>query len=275
MRGAIIGDIVGSPYEHTFYPVKTTEFPWFSAEARFTDDTVTTIAVAAALMAGKETHCGYAEQIKRQLVYWCRHYPDAGFGSMFKSWFFSDDPKPYGSFGNGAAMRVSPAAWVAESLDEAQTLAELTALVSHDHPEAVKSAVAVASAVYLARTGTKMEDIKAYIQRYFYSLPLSLAEIRPTYTFTSWAKDSVPEAMEAFFESHDFASAIANAVSLGGDADTQAAIAGAIAEAYYGVPDELWQQAAAYLPVPMSNMVQAFSERYMAQAARIQEGEGR
>ena len=145
MKGTILGDIVGSPYEFCASPVKTKDFVWFAEGSRFTDDTVTTVAVAAALAEGKESRCGYIGPLRRQLKYWCRRYPNAGFGRQFACWFSSDDSAPYGSYGNGAAMRVAPAAWVGRSLDEAQALAEITALVTHDHPEAVQGAVAVAA----------------------------------------------------------------------------------------------------------------------------------
>lgn len=265
MKGTILGDIIGSPYEFCSQPVKTKAFAWFAEGSRFTDDTVTTIAVAAALIEGKTSKCGYAEPLRQQLKYWCRKYPDAGFGRQFMRWVLSDSTAPYGSYGNGAAMRVAPAAWAGNSLDEVQTLAEITALVTHDHPEAVQGAVAAASAVYLARTGSSKEEIRAYIQKYFYPLQKTLDEIRPAYAFTCRTADSVPEAIEAFLESTDTADAISSAVSLGGDTDTQAAIAGAIAEAFYGVPDLLWQRARTYLPQEMQSVASDFEMRFMAQ----------
>lgn len=263
MKGTIIGDIVGSPYEFCRRPVKTKQFAWFGPGSRITDDTVTTLAVSAALLEGKELPCGYVGPLRRQLAYWCRKYPDAGYGGRFKEWFSSDGQRPYGSYGNGAAMRVAPAAWAGETLGEVQALAEVTAMVSHDSPEAVKGAVAVASAIYLARTGKAMAEIRSYIEKNFYGLDRTLAEIRPAYVFSCRTDDSVPEAIEAFLESTSFADAVANAVSLGGDTDTQAAIAGAIAEAYYGVPQALWRQAAAYVPAELLDVLQAFAKQYM------------
>lgn len=263
MKGTILGDIVGSPYEFCESPIKTKDFTWFAEGSRFTDDTVTTVAVAAALAEGKESRCGYIEPLRRQLKYWCRRYPNAGFGRQFACWFSSDDSAPYGSYGNGAAMRVAPAAWVGHSLDEVQALAEITALVTHDHPEAVQGAVAVASAIYLARTGSSKDDIRAYMRRYFYPLTASLDEIRPGYAFTCRTADSVPEAIESFLESGNLQDAIDNAVSLRGDTDTQAAIAGSIAEAFYGVPDWLWQKAQSYLPKDMLSVVVNFEVQYM------------
>ncbi len=263
MKGTILGDIIGSPYEFAKTPVKNKDFVWFAPACHVTDDTVTTLAVAAALQEGKEQRRGYIGPLRRQLKHWCRMYPDAGFGARFKQWFMSDEIEPYGSYANGAAMRVSPAAWVGQSLDEVQALAEITALVTHDNDEAVQGAVAVASAVYLGRMKKSKEEIRAYLQQYFYPLTQSLDAVRPGYTFTCRTKDSVPQALEAFLESTDFVDAINNAVSLGGDTDTQAAIAGAVAEAYYGVPEPLWQQAETYLPKPLQQIWAAFASAYM------------
>ena len=260
MKGTIIGDIIGSPYEFAEPPVKTKTFAWFAPGCHVTDDTVMTIAVAAALMEGKETRQGY---IGRQFKHWCRLYPNAGFGPRFKRWALSDEIEPYGSYANGAAMRVAPAAWIGQSLDEVQALAELTAVISHDNEEAIKGAVAVASAIYLARIHTPKEKIRTYLQTYFYPLQQSLQDIRPGYAFTCRTKDSVPQALEAFLDSTDFEDTIKNAVSLGGDTDTQAAMAGAIAEAWYGVPDSLWQKANTYVPLPMQQVLQAFVAAYM------------
>lgn len=263
MIGTIIGDIAGSPFERQADGVKTKDFLWFGPTAHFTDDTVTTIAVAAALMEGKQSHCGYVEPLRRQLRYWCRNYPDVGFGRLFKKWFFDDAAEPYGSYGNGAAMRVAPAAWVGQSLDEVQALAELTAVVSHDHPKAIKGSVAVASAIYLARTKSDKNDIRSYIQRYFYPLDKTVDDIRPDYVFTSSSEDSVPQAIESFLDSVDFADSIRNAVSLGGDTDTQAAIAASIAEPFFGVPDELWSKAQTYLPKDITDVVASFQTEFM------------
>ncbi len=263
MKGTMIGDIIGSSYEFCAVPVKTKRFRWFAPGSRITDDTITMIAVSAALDEGKRQRCGYTAALRRQLRYWCRKYPDAGYGQQFRQWFLSDERGPYGSYGNGAAMRVAPAAWVSDSLDEAQVLAEITAIVTHDHPEAVKGAVAAASAVYLARRGSTAEEIRAYIRKYFYPLEQTLDQIRPGYAFTCRTADSVPQAIEAFLESRDFSDAVANAVSLGGDTDTQGAIAGAAAEAYYGVPDELWNRAKAYIPAEVLQAFSDFERRYM------------
>lgn len=266
MLGAILGDIIGSPYEHRMVrPMKSKEFPLFGGNCRFTDDTVTTIAVAEALMIGKQTRHGYVTPLRERLRHWCRQYPDAGFGGFFRKWFMADEAAPYGSFGNGAAMRVSPAGWVGQNLDEAQELAELTAVVSHDHSQAITGAVAVASAIYLARIGTSKEEIRSYVQAHFYPLDKSIADIRPAYSFCCDTEHSVPEAITCFLESESFEDAVRNAVSLGGDTDTQAAMAGAIAEAYYGIPKELAQTGWTYLPDAMRRVVQEFHDQYMRQ----------
>ena len=263
MKGAIIGNIAGSVYEFD-ETAESLDFPLFAKGCRFTDDTVTTVAVAAALMEGKESHCGYIGPLRRQLRYWCRKYPDAGFGGLFRHWFLADEAPAYGSYGNGAAMRVSPAGWVADSLDEAQTLAELTAVVSHDHPQAIKGAIAVASAIFLARQGRGKEVIAAYIRKYFYDLSRTLAQIRPSYGFTCTTDDSVPEAIECFLEGTDYEDTIRRAIWLNGDTDTQAAIAGSIAEAYYGLPDGLWQQALPYIDdEEMKGIIGKFYQNYI------------
>lgn len=183
---------------------------------------------------------------------------------MFRRWFLADEAPAYGSYGNGAAMRVSPAGWVAASLDEAQELAELTAVVSHDHPQAIKGAVAVASAIFLARQGKGKAEIAAYLRKYFYDLSQTLAQIRPSYGFTCTTDDSVPEAIECFLEGMDYEDTIRKAIWLNGDTDTQAAIAGSIAEAYYGVPQALWQQALPYVDdEEMKGVIWQFYQDYI------------
>ena len=263
MLGTIIGDIVGSPYEHSSEPMKSKDFPWFTEQCRFTDDTVTTVAVAMAILEGKQAPGGYTEPLRRQLKYWCRKYPDVGFGSYFRAWFLRDADEPYGSYGNGAAMRVAPAAWAARSIAEAQELAELTAVVTHNHPEAIKGAVAVSSALYMARTGSDMQSIRAYIRAHFYPLREKLDEIRPSYLFTTHTAESVPQAIEAFLESDSFEDAVNGAVSLGGDTDTQGAMAGAMAEGMYGVSAGCWERAVGYLPQDIREAVKQFQRIYM------------
>jgi len=243
MFGTILGDIIGSPYEFD-RGYKTKDFPLFSDESAFTDDTVMTIAVADALMqAGKDAD---DETIKNKIIdamhYWGDKYPDAGYGMRFLLWLYLEKREPYNSYGNGSAMRVSAAAWIADSLDEARRLARLSAEVTHNHPEGVKGAEAVASAIYMARTrrGENKDVIKEYLETEFgYDLSRTCDEIRPTYHHVESCQKTVPEAITAFLEGADFEDVIRTAVSLGGDCDTLTAIAGSIAEAYYGVPADL------------------------------------
>jgi ADP-ribosylglycohydrolase len=230
MLGAIIGDIVGSVYE--WNNIKTKDFPLFSEKCFFTDDTVMTIAVAEALLNG-----GTADNFIDSMKKFGRLYPNAGYGGRFGIWVRSDEREPYNSWGNGSAMRVSPCGWFAESLEEAETLAKRSAAVTHNHPEGIKGAQATAAAIYLARTGKPQAEIKSYIEsKYKYDLNRTLDSIRPVYKFNASCQETVPEAIIAYLESCDFEDAIRNAISLGGDSDTLAAITGGIAEAAYGIP---------------------------------------
>ena len=256
MYGAIIGDIVGSRYE--FGNFKGKNFPLFSSGCCFTDDTVMTVAVAEALL----TDGDFAGKMQK----WGRRYPRAGYGQKFIHWIFAADPRPYGSWGNGSAMRVSPCGLVAKTLEEALDLAERSAVVSHDHPEGIKGARAVAAAVWLAKNGSSREEIHDYIVDNFYPLNENLDEIRPRYRFDSSCRGSVPQAIQAFLESTDFEDAIRNAVSLGGDSDTIAAITGSIAWPFYsresGSSERMtavWKEAAGYLPADMLAVIREFS----------------
>ncbi len=245
MLGAIIGDIVGSLYE--FESDKTKDFELFAEESRMTDDSMMTIAVGCACA---KADLSDEEDFKSWVIYYMRkigrEFPSAGYGYHFFRWIKSDFMGPYNSFGNGSAMRVSPVAWVAKSLDEAEKLAKWSAEVTHNHPEGVKGAQAVASAIYLARVGKSKSEIKDYIEQNYYVIDFTLDEIRPTYEFDVTCQGSVPQAIQCFLESTDFEDAIRNAVSLGGDGDTQAAMAGAIAEAFYGIPDDITGKAFEY-----------------------------
>jgi ADP-ribosylglycohydrolase len=261
MYGAIIGDIIGSPYE--WHPIKTKEFPLFSPASRFTDDTVTTVAISAALVAALDRTWGYTQFFADELRKWCRLYPGIGYGRYFENWVHHDDAEPYGSYGNGAAMRVSPVAWAAESLQQAQYLAELSAVVTHDQIDAVKGAVAVASVIYLGRIGQSKEDIRAYVQRYFYPLQQTVADIRRDYRFDSSSQGSVPQAITAFLESSNFEDALRNAVSLGGDSDTLATMAGSMAEGFYGgIPIALQHEAVSRLPDDIKEAASAFRRHF-------------
>ena len=241
MYGAILGDIVGSPYEFDCNNYKAKDFPLFSKRSGFTDDTVMTLAVAKAM---RETRGAYDETIKAALVREMqrlgRAYPDRGYGARFDGWLYAKDPKPYNSYGNGSAMRISAAAELAETMEEALHLARLSAEVTHDHPEGVKGAQATAAAIFLARTGRGKAEIRAQIEREFgYDLSRTCDEIRPEYHHVESCQETVPEAITAFLESVDFEDALRTAVSLGGDSDTLAAITGSIAEGFYGVPEAM------------------------------------
>ena len=241
MYGAILGDIIGSPFEFDRGD-KTKEFDLFTKGCDFTDDSVMTIAVGEALLAvGTEATVKKIEEaVVTNMQDWGKRYPYAGYGGRFRYWLRESNPKPYGSYGNGAAMRVSAAGWLYDSLERTREVARATANVTHNHPEGIKGAEATASAIYLARKGSSKEEIKEYIEREFhYNLNRTLDEIRPGYHMDETCQRTVPEAMIAFLESKDFEDAIRNAVSLGGDTDTLGAITGSIAEAFYGIPDVL------------------------------------
>ena len=196
---------------------------------------------------------------------WGSRYPYAGYGGMFDRWLQTRDPKPYGSFGNGSAMRVSSVGWLADNADQVKELARATADVTHDHPEGVKGAQATAAAIYMARKGKTKDEIRKVIEdEYGYDFSGSLAEIRPHYHFEVSCQKSVPEAILCFFEGDSYESVVRNAVSLGGDADTQAAIAGAIAEAYYGIPEEIVKEARNRLPEDMRSVADAFTAQKTA-----------
>jgi len=245
MLGAVIGDIVGSVYE--WRNIKTKDFPFFGKNCRFTDDSVMTFAVAEALMNGGKPD-DYIEAMKRL----GRMFPKAGYGGYFRKWLFSDERKPYNSWGNGSAMRVSPVGWWFDSLEDTEKAAEASASVTHNHPEGIKGAQATAAAVFLARNKTPKKEIKSYIEnRFGYDLSRTLDEIRPGYVFDVSCMGTVPEAIIAYLESAGFKDAIRGAVSLGGDSDTLTAITGGIAEAAYGIPDEIASKAVSLLDLPL------------------------
>lgn len=231
MYGAIIGDIVGSKYE--FNNIKSKDFPFISQGCGFTDDTVMTVAVAKALLWSYAENLSFKQLLVHEMQSLGRKYPYAGYGGMFSSWLFEENPKPYNSFGNGSAMRVSPCGLISVTLAEAIALARASAEVTHNHPEGIKGAEATAAAIFLAKTGANKETIGRYICDHYYLLSQSLDEIRPTYYFNETCQNTVPQAIIAFLESESYEDAIRNAVSLGGDSDTLAAITGAIAWSYY------------------------------------------
>ncbi|MBQ8161059.1 MAG: ADP-ribosylglycohydrolase family protein [Clostridia bacterium] len=261
MYGAVLGDMIGAPYEFD-RGYKTKDFPLFSSGSEFTDDSVMTLAVADALMETK----GQSDQaIQSALVFymqmWGGRYPDAGYGGMFYHWLWSEEPKPYGSFGNGSAMRVSAAGWLFDTLEETRHVAALTAQVTHNHPEGIKGAEAVASAIFLARTGSSKAEILDYITSTFgYDLSRTCDQIRPGYHHVESCQQTVPEAVTAFLEGKDFEDVIRTAVSLGGDCDTLTCIAGSIAEAYYKVPESMITECRRRLSGDMLAVIDRFQE---------------
>ena len=249
MLGAIVGDIVGSPYEFDMRrnEAHSMKFPLvLSGVSKFTDDTVLTLAVADALMSvmpkrGVTVDEGaFCEAVKKSMREFARRYPNAGYGARFMYWLLKGNPQPYGSFGNGSAMRVSPVAWAFDDLGTVERFAEISAEVSHNHPEGIKGAQATASAIFMARTGSSKPEIRQYItERYGYDLTRTLDEIRPNYYHVETCQETVPEAITAFLEGNDFEDVTRKAVSLGGDSDTLTAIACSIAEGMYGIPDDI------------------------------------
>ncbi len=266
MIGAIIGDIVGSVYE--FDGIKTKEFPLFGdrkgKSCRFTDDSAMTLAVAGALIDSG----GEAGSLPYCAVKWMqtvgRKYRNCGYGGTFIRWLAAADPRPYNSFGNGAAMRVSPAAWAAESLEEALRFSDAVTAVTHSHPEGLKGARAVTACVFLARMGESREAIREHVRKHYYPLTKTLAEMRPGYSFDVTCQGSVPQAIQAFLEAESFEDAVRNAVSLGGDSDTQAAVAGSIAGPYFGIPADLRRKALTCLPEDLTEILLTFEGLYGA-----------
>jgi ADP-ribosylglycohydrolase len=254
MLGAIAGDALGSTFE--FQPVKTTEIPVLPKDSRFTDDSVLTVATAFSLLTDGDYAANYR--------LFGRLYPLAGYGARFKAWLEDGSLGPYNSWGNGSAMRVSPVGWAFETEDEVLAEAEKTAAVTHNHPEGIKGAQAVALAVFMARRDEEKDAIKqAITTRFGYDLERKIADIRPCYKFDVSCQGSVPEALICFLEGADWLEAVKLAISLGGDADTMACIAGAVAEAYYGgVPAEVAQTVRGMLPEHLAEVVSDFETQY-------------
>jgi ADP-ribosylglycohydrolase len=251
LLGAISGDVIGSIYEYN--APKTTEFELFTPDSQLTDDSILTIAVADAILNGKnylKYICDYALK-----------YPNSGYGGMFRQWMRSADPQPYNSYGNGSAMRVSPVGWAFDTPEDVLREAGATSAVTHNHPEGIKGAQAVALSIFLARTGTTKEVIRREItERFGYDLSQTLDEIRPGYRFDETCQRTVPPAIIAFLESDDFEDSIRKSISLGGDADTLAAITGSIAEAFYGgVPQEIATEVWKRIPKELQKVVERFN----------------
>ena len=260
MYGAILGDIIGSPFEFDRGD-KTKDFKLFSRRSHFTDDSVMTLAVCEALLkVGQDATVKEIEDaVITSMQSWGRRYPHEGYGGYFRCWLTARHPEPYNSFGNGSAMRVSAAGWLYDSLEKTRVVAKATANVTHNHPEGIKGAEATASAIFMARNGSSKEEIKKYIENEFhYDLNRTLDEIRPSFHMDETCQKTVPEAIIAFLEARDFEDAIRNAVSLGGDTDTLGAITGSIAEAYFGIPEALISECRNRINKDMRDIVDAF-----------------
>ena len=248
-------------YEFDRNNYKHKDFPLLSENSHFTDDTVMTLAVALGLIAGQGDVQKTFAEVRYEMRHWGRRYPHAGYGGMFRRWLRAEHPQPYGSFGNGSAMRVAAAGWLFDTLDKTLEMAKVTAEVTHNHPEGIKGAQATAAAIFLARTGHSKPEIKRYVEQTFgYDLSRTCDEIRPHYRHVETCQQTVPEAIIAFLESTGFEDALRNAVSLGGDSDTLACITGGIAEAFYGMPPELQQETLKRLPEEMQAAYELFRQ---------------
>lgn len=256
MLGAIVGDIIGSAYE--FNNTKRKEFHLFTPKSKFTDDTVMTLAVARWLCDEKEHR---KETLVQRMQELGRRYPTAGYAGSFMRWLYNPEPQPYNSYGNGSAMRVSPVAFYAHSLQEALGLAKISAEVTHNHSEGIKGAQAIASSIYLARHGATKEEIKSYVEEQFhYDLSQQLDDIRPTYSYDMSCQHTVPQALLAFLEGANFEEVIRSAVSIGGDSDTIAAMAGGIAQAFYVIPKKLSSYCYALLTPELRGVLNDFED---------------
>ncbi len=273
MLGAIIGDIVGSRFE--FKPIKTKDFElfennenfrkdgritlgYFIKGSRFTDDTVMTVAIGKTLLDCNGDYSDLSQSAIANMKYFGRKYPFIGYGAMFSNWLMSSDSKPYNSFGNGSAMRISPVPYFAKSIDEVKSLTRAVTIVTHNHPDGIKGAEAVAVCIWLALQGTTKDKIKQYIENNYYKLDFDYNDLVTNYTFDETCQGSVPQAIYCFLVSDSYEDAIRTAVSIGGDADTIAAIAGAIAEAYYGIPRQLELQVYDFLTYDFIDIINRF-----------------
>lgn len=261
LMGAIIGDIVGSIYEHN--NIHTEKFPLFRSISSITDDSVLTCAVAQAMVNAKKNDTPLYDELVDCMQSFGRHYPEAGYGRRFMDWIWTDDPEPYNSWGNGAPMRCSPAGWVTDDPDKAYALGEATAEPTHNHPDAMKAAGVTAALICMARNKASMEDMKTYaLSQYSISLP-SVYFLRSRYEYTESSSGSMPAALSCFFASDSFEDCIRKAISIGGDSDTIAAIAGSIAEAYYGIPDDILAFAWTYVPMNLRQVLHNFNDTFL------------
>jgi len=270
--GAIIGDIVGSRFE--FNNHRSKKFELFTDKCKVTDDSIMTLAVAKAIMETEKnlkllsnnsvSNFYYYELLRRMTIRYMqeigRKYPYCGYGGMFGHWIFSDNPKPYNSFGNGAAMRISPVGFIAATEEEARILSERITAVTHNHNEGIKGAEATVISIYMAKKRASKEEIRQEINENYYNLNFTIDEIRDTYEFNETCQETVPQAIVAFLESNSFEDAIRTAISVGGDSDTLAAITGSIAEAYYGTPEDIKEKALTYLDADLRSIYDEWCE---------------
>ncbi len=267
MLGAIIGDIVGSRFE--WNNIKTKEFEFLTYRCFVTDDSIMSLAIAKAVLDCNENYNNLGKLAVTCMQEIGRPYPECGYGGMFKQWIYSDNPQPYGSYGNGAAMRVSACGFAASTLEEAKILSKMVTEVTHNHPEGIKGAEATAIAIFLAKSGKNILQIRDYISDNYYPMNFTIDSIRETYAFNETCQDTVPQAIMAFLESASFEDAIRNAISIGGDSDTLAAITGGIAEAYYGIPTEIRKHALTYLDERLMKILVGFENIYVPQIEKV------
>jgi type I restriction enzyme M protein len=267
MLGAIIGDIVGSRFE--WNNNRSKQFDFLTYKCSVTDNSIMSLAIAKALLESKVDYSDLSENAVKYMQGIGRHYPNCGYGGRFRDWIHSDNPTPYGGYGNGAAMRVSACGFVANSLEEAKQLSKAVTEVTHNHPEGLKGAEATAVAIFLARSGKNLLEIRDYITKNYYPLNFTLDGIRESYEYNQSCQDTMPQALEAFFESKNFEDAIRNAISIGGDSDTLAAITGGIAEAYYGIPTEIRKHALTFLDERLLKILVDFENKYPSKMEKL------
>ena len=256
--GAIIGDIVGSIYE--FRNIKTKDFPFFPMNGYITDDSCMTIAVAKALMDWKQNGGDLQELTINSMREIGFKHPNMGYGFGFAKWLFNKESEPYNSWGNGAAMRISAVGWIGQSITEVKRLSYMVTAITHDHIEGIKGAEATAVAIFLARTGKSKDEIAKYITENYYDWCSSVAELQENYSWDGSCQGTVPPALQCFFESESFEDAVRNAISIGGDSDTIGAITGSIAEAFYGIPDDMIEKAKSYIPEDLMLIITEFEQ---------------
>ena len=258
MLGAVVGDVIGSLYEVN--NIKEKDFSLFSNQSRYTDDSVMSCAIAQSCLdyCKNKNIEKFRKNVIKNMRTLGRLHINAGYGGTFIRWILTKNPVPYNSWGNGSAMRVSPVAWVSDSIEECEKLAEVSSSVSHNHPEGIKGAKAIASAVFMANNGFDKEDIKDYIEKKYYDLNFNLDDIRDEYKFDVSCQGSVPQAIKAFLEGNDFEDVVRCAISIGGDSDTIAAMAASIAEAYYGIPKDIVDITNTYLSADLKQILNEF-----------------